>query len=41
RFCISVRTIEAHKSNIMKKLKLNSTAELVIYAIKNNIVKIK
>lgn len=41
KFCISVRTVEAHKSNIMKKLKINSTAELVIYAIKHNIVKIK
>jgi DNA-binding NarL/FixJ family response regulator len=37
---ISVRTVEAHKSNIMKKLKINSTAELVVYAIKNRIVKI-
>lgn len=37
---ISVRTVEAHKSNIMKKLKLNSTAELVVYAIKNRIVTI-
>lgn len=39
-FCISVRTVEAHKANIMKKLKLNNTAELVVYAIKNNLVKI-
>jgi DNA-binding NarL/FixJ family response regulator len=39
-FSISVRTVEAHKANIMKKLKLFSTAELVIYAIKNNIVTI-
>ena len=39
-FCISVRTVEAHKSNIMKKLKLSSTAELVVYAIKHKIVKI-
>lgn len=37
---ISVRTVEAHKSNIMKKLKINSTAELVVYAIKHKIVKI-
>ncbi|MBS4012154.1 MAG: response regulator transcription factor [Bacteroidetes bacterium] len=39
-FKISVRTVEAHKANIMKKLKLFSTAELVIYAIKHNIVTI-
>ena len=38
--CISVRTVEAHKANIMKKLKLSNTAELVVYAIKNKIVKI-
>ena len=37
---ISVRTVEAHKSNIMKKLKLGSTAELVVYAIKHKIVEI-
>ena len=37
---ISVRTVEAHKSNIMKKLKLGSTAELVVYAIKHKLVKI-
>ncbi len=37
---ISVRTVEAHKSNIMKKLKINSTAELVVYAIKNRIITI-
>lgn len=37
---ISVRTVEAHKSNIMKKLKLGSTAELVVYAIKHKIIKI-
>ncbi|MBI4648770.1 MAG: response regulator transcription factor [Bacteroidia bacterium] len=35
---ISLRTVEVHKGNIMRKLKLFSTAELVIYAIKNKIV---
>ena len=40
QFCISVRTVEAHKANIMKKLKLSNTAELVVFAIKNKIVKI-
>lgn len=37
---ISLRTVEVHKSNIMKKLELFSTAELVIYAIKNKVVEI-
>jgi DNA-binding NarL/FixJ family response regulator len=35
---ISVRTVEAHKHNIMKKLEIFNTAELVKYAIKNNII---
>jgi len=36
---ISVNTAEAHRSNIMLKLNLHSLAELVHYAIRNNIVK--
>ncbi len=32
---ISVRTVDAHRNNILQKLKLGSTAELVKYAIKN------
>lgn len=35
---ISVRTVEVHKSNIMRKLKIDNTAELVKYAIKHNII---
>jgi DNA-binding NarL/FixJ family response regulator len=35
---ISVRTVEVHKHNIMKKLELYSTAELVKYALRHNIV---
>ena len=35
---ISVKTIEAHRANIMRKLRLRSVAELVRYAIRNNIV---
>ncbi len=37
---ISVRTVDAHKNNIMKKLKLNSTVEIVKFAIKNDIIKL-
>jgi DNA-binding NarL/FixJ family response regulator len=36
---ISVNTAEAHRSNIMLKLGLHSVAELVHYAIRNNIIK--
>ena len=35
---ISVKTIEAHRANIMRKLRLRSVTELVRYAIRNNIV---
>jgi len=35
---ISIRTVDAHKNNIMKKLKLKSTVEIVKYAIKNKII---
>jgi DNA-binding NarL/FixJ family response regulator len=35
---ISVKTAETHRANIMKKLDLHSVAELVVYAIKNNII---
>jgi DNA-binding NarL/FixJ family response regulator len=40
KLSISVRTVEAHKHNIMKKLEIFNTAELVKYAIKNNIISI-
>jgi len=36
--CISVRTVERHKYNVMQELKLKTTADLVKYAIKQNIV---
>jgi DNA-binding NarL/FixJ family response regulator len=35
---VSVKTIEAHRANIMRKLRLRSVTELVRYAIRNNIV---
>ena len=35
---ISVKTVEAHRANIMLKLNLHSVAELVHYAIRNDIV---
>jgi DNA-binding NarL/FixJ family response regulator len=35
---ISVKTIEAHRANIMRKLRLRSASELVRYAIRNKIV---
>jgi DNA-binding NarL/FixJ family response regulator len=35
---ISVRTVENHRANIMKKLKLKKTADLVRYAVKEALV---
>jgi DNA-binding NarL/FixJ family response regulator len=37
-FNISVKTAETHRSNMMNKLKLHSLAELVLYAVRNEIV---
>jgi DNA-binding NarL/FixJ family response regulator len=34
---LSVKTIEAHRANIMRKLRLRSVSDLVRYAIRNNI----
>jgi len=34
---ISVRTVDAHRNHIMHKLNIHSTAELVKYALKNNL----
>lgn len=35
---ISVRTVETHKNNIMKKINIKTTVDLVKFAIKNNII---
>ena len=37
---ISVKTVETHKTNILSKLGLRNTAELVKYAIKHKIIDI-
>lgn len=37
---ISARTVETHKNNIMQKLDLKSTIELVKYAIKNRVIEL-
>src|SRR6266849_4148720 len=36
---LSVKTAETHRANIMRKLNLHSISELVLYAVRNNIVK--
>lgn len=35
---VSVKTIETHRANIMRKLNIHSIAELVLYAVRNNLV---
>lgn len=40
QLCISIRTMETHKTSILKKLGLNNTVDLVKFAIKNKIIEI-
>jgi DNA-binding NarL/FixJ family response regulator len=35
---LSVKTAETHRANIMRKLNLHSVSDLVMYAVRNNIV---
>ena len=35
---LSVKSAETHRSNIMRKLQLHSVSDLVLYAVRNNIV---
>lgn len=37
---VSVKTIESHRANVMHKLNLRTTADLVRYAIRNSIVQL-
>jgi len=37
---ISIRTVETHKTNIMKKINLRSSVDLVKFAIRNNLIEI-
>ena len=32
---------ETHRSNVMRKLDLHSVSELVLYAVRNNLVQLK
>jgi DNA-binding NarL/FixJ family response regulator len=35
---VSVKTVETHRANVLRKLELHSISEVIRYAIKNNIV---
>src|SRR2546430_356526 len=37
---VSVKTAETHRSNLMRKLGLHCVSELVLYAVRNNIVEV-
>lgn len=37
---ISIRTVESHKNNIMRKINLRTTVDLVKFAIRNNLIQI-
>jgi two-component system response regulator NreC len=38
---ISVKTVETHKTNILEKLGLRNSVELVRYAIKNGLINLE
>jgi DNA-binding NarL/FixJ family response regulator len=38
RLSISTRTVEGHRAEIMRRLKLGSLAELLLYAVRNGII---
>lgn len=37
---LSVKTAETHRNNIMRKLQLHGVSELVLYAVRNNIIQV-
>ena len=37
---VSLKTVETHRSNIMLKLNLHSTVDLVLYAVRNEIIQV-
>jgi two-component system, NarL family, response regulator NreC len=38
RLCISPATVETHRSHILQKLDIHSTAELVLYAVRRGVI---
>jgi DNA-binding NarL/FixJ family response regulator len=38
RLCISIKTVETHRASAMRKLKLRTTADLVRYAVRNQLI---
>jgi DNA-binding NarL/FixJ family response regulator len=40
RLCLSVKTVEAHKFNLMRKLNIHNKAQLITYAFQKKIIKV-
>jgi DNA-binding NarL/FixJ family response regulator len=38
---LGVSTIDTHRENLMQKLNLHNTAELVVYAIKKKVLRVE
>ncbi|MFK6999665.1 LuxR C-terminal-related transcriptional regulator [Flavobacterium oreochromis] len=38
KLCISIHTFRTHRKNIMKKIGVNTTTNLILYSLKNNII---
>jgi len=38
---LSTKTAETHRSNIMRKLGFHSIRDLVVYAVKNNMIQVQ
>ena len=41
RLKISVKTVEAHRSNMMKKMRVSNTAQLLKTAIQGNMIRVR
>ncbi len=37
---VSIRTVESHKNNIMRKINLKTTVDMVKFAIRNNLIEV-
>ena len=38
---LSTKTVETHRSNLMRKMSFHSIRDLVMYAVKNNLIQIE
>jgi DNA-binding NarL/FixJ family response regulator len=38
KLCLSTHTVNTHRKNLMNKLKVNNTAGVLMFAVKNNLL---